>query len=152
MSIRRDSIPSNRVANREPLPGSRKVYVAGPGGMRVPAREITLHPTRGMRGQTELNPPLRVYDTSGPYTDPDVEIDLRQGLPQLRRPWIVARGPYDESEPVRASAPEPRDGASAPGPPGPRPRHADALRTTRDRDARDGVRRDPGIVRAREGL
>jgi phosphomethylpyrimidine synthase len=106
MSVRRDSIPSNRVANREPLPGSRKVYAAGPGGMRVPAREITLHPTRGMRGSTELNSPLPVYDTSGPYTDPDVEIDLRQGLAPLRLPWILARGPYDDSAPIRASAPE----------------------------------------------
>jgi phosphomethylpyrimidine synthase len=73
--------------------------------MRVPMREITLHPTRGMRGETELNPPLAVYDTSGPYTDPDVEIDLRRGLPELRRAWIDARGPYDESAPTRTSAP-----------------------------------------------
>ncbi|MGH9368026.1 MAG: phosphomethylpyrimidine synthase ThiC, partial [Thermoanaerobaculia bacterium] len=105
MSVRRDSLPSNRIANREPLPGSLKVYVSGPRGLRVPFREITLHPTRGMRGETELNPPLRVYDTSGPYTDPEVEIDLRQGLPELRRPWILARGEYEESDPVRANAP-----------------------------------------------
>ena len=77
MSIRREALPSNAVANREPLPGSRKVYVAGPHGMRVPFREIALQPTRGMRGEVELNAPLRVYDTSGPYTDPAVEIDLR---------------------------------------------------------------------------
>jgi phosphomethylpyrimidine synthase len=105
MSVRRDSLPSNRVANREPLPGSRKVYVAGPGGMRVPAREITLHPTRGMRGETELNPPLRVYDTSGPYTDPEVEIELTRGLPAMRAAWIRDRGPYDETEPSRAGDP-----------------------------------------------
>ena len=47
MSIRREALPSNAVANREPLPGSRKVYVAGPHGMRVPFREIALAPTRG---------------------------------------------------------------------------------------------------------
>src|SRR5450432_1866786 len=105
MSIRREALPSNAVANREPLPGSRKVYVAGPHGMRVPFREIALAPTRGMRGETELNAPMRVYDTSGPYTDPAVAIDLDRGLPELRRPWILSRGEYDRSAPVRPSAP-----------------------------------------------
>ena len=106
MSIRRDAIPSNEIANRRPLPGSKKVYVNGPGGMRVPFREIALHPTKGLRGETEIHPPFRVYDTSGPYTDPEASIDLRQGLPELRRPWILARGEYDSSEPVRKNAPE----------------------------------------------
>ncbi len=106
MSIRRDAIPSNEVANRLPLPGSKKVYVSGPGGMRVPFREIALHPTKGIRGETEIHPPFRVYDTSGPYTDPEAAIDLRQGLPELRRPWILARGEYDASDPVRTNAPE----------------------------------------------
>jgi phosphomethylpyrimidine synthase len=106
MSTRRDSVPSSEVANRNPLPGSRKIYVSGPGGMRVPFREIALSPTRGMRGETELNPSFRVYDTSGPYTDPTVPIDLRQGLPELRRPWILARGEYEGSEPVRRNRPD----------------------------------------------
>ncbi len=105
MSIRREALPSNAVANREPLPGSRKVYVAGPHGMRVPFREIALQPTRGMRGGEERNAPMRVYDTSGPYTDPMAAIDLDRGLPELRRPWILARGEYDRSKPVRPSAP-----------------------------------------------
>ena len=105
MSTRRDSVPSNQVANRDPLPGSKKVYVLGPQGMRIPFREIALHPTKGMRGETEINPPLRVYDTSGPYTDTEAEIDLRQGLPELRRPWILTRGEYDRSAPRRESAP-----------------------------------------------
>src|SRR6478752_1448027 len=64
----------------QPLPNSRKVYV---GPLRVPMREIT---------QTGGNPPLTVYDTSGPYTDPDARIDIRKGLPALREPWITARG------------------------------------------------------------
>ncbi|HSE62886.1 MAG TPA: phosphomethylpyrimidine synthase ThiC, partial [Thermoanaerobaculia bacterium] len=106
MSTRQETLPGNEVANREPLPGSRKVYVPGPQGARVPFREIALHPTRGLRGEVELNAPLRVYDTSGPYTDPEAEIDLRAGLPELRRPWILARGPYDESEPRRPNAPD----------------------------------------------
>jgi phosphomethylpyrimidine synthase len=105
MSIRRDALPSNSVAHREPLPGSRKVYVAGPHGMQVPFREIALTPTRGMRGETEIHPPFRVYDTSGPYTDPTSEIDLDRGLPELRRPWILARGEYDRSVPRRQNAP-----------------------------------------------
>ena len=48
MSTHREVLPGNEVANREPLAGSRKVYAAGPGGMRVPFREIALHPTKGM--------------------------------------------------------------------------------------------------------
>jgi phosphomethylpyrimidine synthase len=105
MSTRPESLPSNEVSNREPLPGSKKVYAGGPRGMRVPFREITLSPTKGMRGETELNPPFRVYDTSGPYTDPEVPIDLWQGLPELRRPWIEERGELDRSDPVRTNRP-----------------------------------------------
>ncbi len=106
MSTRAESLPANEVANREPLPGSRKVYAAGPGGLRVPFREIELSPTRGARGEVEINRPLRVYDTSGPYTDAAAAIDLRQGLPEMRRPWILARAAYDETAPVRPGAPE----------------------------------------------
>ena len=106
MSTHRDALPSNAVASREPLVGSKKVYAAGPGGMRVPFREIALHSTRGLRGETEIHPPFRVYDTSGPCTDPAAAIDLRQGLPELRRPWILARGEYDRSAPVRVNAPD----------------------------------------------
>ena len=106
MSTRPEAVPSNEVASREPLPGSRKVYVPGPGGASVPFREIALRATKGIRGEVELNPPLRVYDTSGPYTDREAGIDLTQGLPELRRPWILARGAYDETEPRRASRPD----------------------------------------------
>ncbi len=105
MSTRREPLPGNQIANGDPLPGSKKVYVPGPQGMRVPMREIALAPTLGLRGEAELNAPLRVYDTSGPYTDPEAEIDLHQGLPELRRPWILTRGQYEESKPVRANAP-----------------------------------------------
>ncbi|MFN2633565.1 MAG: phosphomethylpyrimidine synthase ThiC [Thermoanaerobaculia bacterium] len=106
MSTHRDALPKNEVANRQPLAGSKKVYLSGPHEIRVPFREIALHPTRGIRGETEIHPPFRVYDTSGPYTDPAAAIDLRQGLPELRRPWILARGEYDRSAPVRANAPD----------------------------------------------
>jgi phosphomethylpyrimidine synthase len=105
MSTRSESLPGHEIAHREPLRGSRRVYAAGPGGMRVPFREIALSPTTGLGGRAELNPALRVYDTSGPYTDPDVAIDLHRGLPELRRPWILSRGAYDRSLPVRANRP-----------------------------------------------
>ncbi len=76
---------------RRPFPNSRKIYVGGPDGLRVPMREISLTPTRTAEG-TEANAPVTVYDTSGPYSDPAIRIDLRQGLPALRAPWVDARG------------------------------------------------------------
>ncbi len=70
-----------------PFPASRKVYVEGNHlGVRVPMREI--HLSNGTR--------FTVYDTSGPYTDPQAQIDIRQGLPPLRLPWILERGDVEE--------------------------------------------------------
>ena len=75
-----------------PLPSSRKVYVEGSRpDLRVPMREITQSDTPTTSG-VERNPPLTVYDTSGPYTDPEVKIDIRSGLPALRAAWIAERG------------------------------------------------------------
>jgi phosphomethylpyrimidine synthase len=74
-----------------PIAGSRKVYVAGPGGMRVPFREIALSATRRSDGSLEGNAPMRVYDTSGRYTEENPAIDVRAGLPEIRAPWIDAR-------------------------------------------------------------
>jgi len=65
-----------------PIRGSRKIHV---GPLKVAMREIALEPSSG-------EPPVRVYDTSGPYTDPDAMIDIAAGLPQLRRDWQMARG------------------------------------------------------------
>ena len=76
---------------RRPFPGSRKIYVEGPGGLRVPMREVSLTATKTANG-LEPNPPVTIYDTSGPYTDPNVSINLLKGLPALRAPWIEARG------------------------------------------------------------
>ncbi|MCG8346355.1 MAG: phosphomethylpyrimidine synthase ThiC [Chloroflexales bacterium] len=74
-----------------PFPASQKVYVSGARqDIRVPMREIMLTPTTERFGIAD-NPPLRVYDTSGPYTDPAVQTDITRGLPQLRRAWIVER-------------------------------------------------------------
>ncbi|HVJ23602.1 MAG TPA: phosphomethylpyrimidine synthase ThiC, partial [Burkholderiales bacterium] len=71
----------------QPLPNSRKVYV---GPLRVPMREVSQSDTPSMFGG-EKNPPIYVYDCSGPYSDPEAKIDIRSGLPALREPWIVAR-------------------------------------------------------------
>ncbi|MFC3749636.1 phosphomethylpyrimidine synthase ThiC [Paenibacillus sp. GCM10012306] len=74
------------------FPGSRKVYVEGQHpDIRVPMREIKLRRTEGVAGEEE-NVPVRVYDTSGPYTDSDIENDIRQGLPPHRKSWIEQRG------------------------------------------------------------
>ncbi|HEV8717915.1 MAG TPA: phosphomethylpyrimidine synthase ThiC [Candidatus Binatia bacterium] len=80
-----------------PLPASRKVYVAGTQpGVRVPFREISLT-TRAENGQgSDGQAVLMVYDTSGPYTDPQVKIDIRRGLPPLRLAWIDARGDSEQ--------------------------------------------------------
>ena len=79
----------------EPLTGSRKVFVEGKDGLRVPMREISLAPTpsQGDNGHGKLvaNPSLQVYDTSGPYTDPECEVDVRAGIPRLREQWILDR-------------------------------------------------------------
>ena len=85
----------------KPLPNSRKVYVTGSRpDIRVPMREIRqsdtpLHSSATAQSEvarSEPNPPIFVYDTSGPYTDPDAKIDIRRGLPPLRQQWILERG------------------------------------------------------------
>ncbi|BBU68394.1 phosphomethylpyrimidine synthase ThiC [Fluviibacter phosphoraccumulans] len=75
-----------------PLPNSRKIYVEGSRpDIQVPMREISQSDTpTGMGG--EKNPPIYVYDCSGPYTDPTAKIDIRAGLPALRQQWIEERG------------------------------------------------------------
>ena len=78
-----------------PIPGSRKVHVDGTlPGVRVPMREIAQARTPTLFGG-EDNPPITVYDTSGPYTDPDSRIDLATGLAPLRAQWIASRGDSD---------------------------------------------------------
>ncbi|MGV1792761.1 phosphomethylpyrimidine synthase ThiC [Rhizobium sp. A37_96] len=70
-----------------PMPASRKIYAPGDihADIRVPMREISVHPTSG-------EPPVIVYDSSGPYTVESADISIEQGLPQLRRDWVLARG------------------------------------------------------------
>jgi phosphomethylpyrimidine synthase len=90
----RDVAPT---VTRDPIPGSRKIRVTGAQpGVAVPMREVRLSPTRTSTGLEE-NPPVVLYDTSGPYTDPAVAIDLDRGLAPLREDWVRARG---DVEPV----------------------------------------------------
>jgi len=92
--------PGAKPANltTSPFPASKKIYVEGSQpGVRVAMREIQLTPTRSMAGETlEENRPAVVYDTSGPYTDPAVSIDIRSGLPPARRGWIWNRGDVEQ--------------------------------------------------------
>jgi phosphomethylpyrimidine synthase len=86
------------------LPSSQKIYVETNGNtinqtkhnLRVPFREIALSPSRNMRDELEANPPVRLYDTSGIWTDPNERCDVREGLPTLRRDWITAREDVEE--------------------------------------------------------
>jgi len=79
-------------ASIQPFTASEKIYAQGTSpDIRVPFRKVSQSDTPASFG-AEKNPPLFIYDTSGPYTDPKVSIDLRLGLPALREPWIEARG------------------------------------------------------------
>ena len=84
----------------QPLPGSRRVYVAGRihPDVRVPMREIELSATKSFDGRLEANEPVRVYDCSGPWGDPEFRGTVEEGLPALRAPWIQARADVHEYE------------------------------------------------------
>ncbi|HEV7746002.1 MAG TPA: phosphomethylpyrimidine synthase ThiC [Pyrinomonadaceae bacterium] len=86
-------------SNDKPLPNSRRVYIAGKQpGVRVPFREISQNQTRNFDNSLEDNEPVRVYDTSGPWGDPSIHADVREGLPSLRRHWILERDDVEEYE------------------------------------------------------
>src|SRR6266403_3166758 len=82
------------------LPNSKKIFVTGKlhPDLRIPFREITLAPTKTMNGEIEVNEPLRVYDTSGPWGDPEFHGDVTRGLPPVRAEWIPDRGDVEEIE------------------------------------------------------
>jgi len=106
----------------EPFPESKKVYRVGSRpDIRVPVREVAQSPTTGVPQQ---NAPVAVYDTSGPYTDPDVKIDVRRGLPALRTAWINERADAEEYEGRRTTSLDDGDdrGPSLEGYPGARRR------------------------------
>jgi len=93
-AVPKDLAVSARLADemREPFPNSSKIYEVGSrDDIRVPMREVAQSNTPATFG-VEKNPPITIYDCSGPYTDPDAAIDLRIGLPALRAKWIEERG------------------------------------------------------------
>jgi len=93
---KKESIPTQHTISRDPFPNSRKIYVKGRlHDIKVAMREIELDdsdPMFATNGGSTKNYSLTVYDTSGPYTDPDIEIDVHKGLPRLREKWILDRG------------------------------------------------------------
>ncbi len=90
-----------------PIPGSRKVYASGCAhpDLRVPFREVAVHPSAG-------EPPVTIYDPSGAYTDPDATIDINEGLARPRAEWVKARGDVEEID-GRAVKPEDNGNVSA---------------------------------------
>lgn len=104
---KKEIIPSGESKiTRDPFPASRKVYVQGTlhPDVRVAMREISLSDSKPMFAEGEFkkeeNAPVTVYDTSGPYTDPTMEIDVRKGIPRLRESWILGRGDVEQLEEI----------------------------------------------------
>jgi phosphomethylpyrimidine synthase len=92
------SLEEQNISIMSSFPGSKKVYVAGSRpDIKVPMREIELSPTTGTFGEEE-NLPVRVYDTSGSYTDPNYVVDITKGLPAIRSTWIHERADVEEYE------------------------------------------------------
>lgn len=103
--MQNNSVQQANISIMSSFSGSKKVYVEGSSSdIQVPMREIALSPTMGSFGEEE-NAPVRVYDTSGPYTDPEVTINIQEGLKPLRQKWITERGDVEEYE-GRAIKPE----------------------------------------------
>jgi phosphomethylpyrimidine synthase len=97
--MKTEKTPTEQVITTAPFPASRKIYIDGQlHPIKVAMREISLTDTKlyGRFGETEPNAPVTVYDTSGPYTDPAIAIDVRKGLARLRESWIVGRGDVDK--------------------------------------------------------
>ncbi|AHZ14859.1 MULTISPECIES: phosphomethylpyrimidine synthase ThiC [Bacillus] len=94
--MQNQSVQQANISIMSSFSGSKKVYAEGSSpDIRVPMREISLRATTGAFGEEE-NAPVRVYDTSGPYTDPDVQIDIHEGLGALRTKWITGREDVEE--------------------------------------------------------
>jgi phosphomethylpyrimidine synthase len=101
--MKTEKIPGEQVISRTPFPASRKVYVKGQlHNIEVAMREVSLSDTQlhGRFGETEPNAAVTIYDTSGPFTDPNIEIDVKKGLPRLREQWVADRGDVEKLEQI----------------------------------------------------
>ena len=98
----KDRIPNQNVISRDPFPASKKIYVKGKvHDIEVAMREISLDDTEHkLTGEVSSNDPVTVYDTSGPYTDPNVTIDVKKGLKRLREKWITDRDDVEKLEKI----------------------------------------------------
>jgi len=97
--MKTEKTPGQQAISRAPFPASRKIYVKGEiHNIEVAMREVTLSETKIHNGfgLTEKNPSVTIYDTSGPYTDPSVVIDVKGGLPRIREQWINARADVEK--------------------------------------------------------
>lgn len=93
----KEKIPHSQGITREPFPSSKKIYIEGSQhDIRVAMREVELSPTLVHGKIIQKNAPVKLYDTSGPYTDPDIDLDVRRGLPRLREKWVLERGDVDQ--------------------------------------------------------
>ncbi|SIS49396.1 hydroxymethylpyrimidine synthase [Zobellia uliginosa] len=98
---KRDTAPKEGQITRHPFPNSKKIYVSGKiyPELKVAMREITLSDTKdSLTGKLTPNEPVTVYDTSGPYTDPEKKINVHNGIERIREPWILDRGDVERLE------------------------------------------------------
>jgi phosphomethylpyrimidine synthase len=105
--MKKEAIPNQNKITCDPFTGSRKIYVKGQlhADVAVAMREISLTDTtlHGKKGETEKNAPVTVYDTSGPYTDTNVIIDVKKGLNPLREKWIIDRQDTEQLQQISSS-------------------------------------------------
>ncbi|MAZ37976.1 phosphomethylpyrimidine synthase ThiC [Salibacteraceae bacterium] len=96
--MKKDNAPKEEVISRAPFPCSKKVFVRGElHDVKVAMREVSLEDTNdSFNNKKTTNAPVTIYDTSGPYTDPNIEIDIKKGLPLVRDEWIRNRGDVEE--------------------------------------------------------
>ena len=96
MKAKEETLPSENTISKKPFPGSDKIYVKGElHDITVAMREIKLSPTK-FNGKEIENPSVTVYDTSGPFTDPNIDIDVKKGLPKIREKWILDRSDVEQ--------------------------------------------------------
>ena len=104
-----EKTPTEKTITTGPISGSKKVYVDGVlHPIKVAMREIQLSPTKLAAGRKEYNPPVTVYDASGPYTDENYQIDIKKGLPRIREQWILDRGDVEQLDDVSSTYGEER--------------------------------------------